>query len=375
MPTEVVLLTTAEGAERARLSLLSENPGWFARLRRDYDLAPIAFGAERIHVLRDGGGAPLVDIRRLADNAIAADLITEQVRALTSHPDSALHVSIAGGRKTMGYYAGYALALFGRPQDRLSHVLVPEPFESSWDFFYPTPYSRVITTHDNKLADTAEAEVALAEIPFVSLRGGLPKRLIEGMATFGETVAAAQRALAPPELVIDTEGGQIRAGGETVPLPPAVLAFYALMACRRIKGMHAARWDTDGLDEQYLSEYRRIAGEMSGELERLEEALTEGMSQEYFEQRKSRTNTALEDALGPQLAAPYLIHAEGGRPRTRYGLRIPADAIRFEPVAHAIVTNAASLPDGPETADPRDPVPSQERHPGAVRPTEPEASP
>jgi CRISPR-associated protein (TIGR02584 family) len=35
-------------------------------------------------------------------------------------------MSIAGGRKTMGFYAGYALSLYGRAQDRMSHVLVEE---------------------------------------------------------------------------------------------------------------------------------------------------------------------------------------------------------------------------------------------------------
>ena len=192
------------------------------------------------------------------------------MRALSADPDCALHVSIAGGRKTMGYYVGYALSLFGRPQDRLSHVLVSEPFESNWEFFYPAPASRVMTTRDNKLVDAADARVTLAEIPFLRLREGLPKRLIEGAATFGESVEAAQRALAPPDLAIDLAGGRIRAGGEVVPLPPAILAFYALMARRRLKGMHAARWDTEGLAQQYLAEYRRIAGDLSGDLERVE---------------------------------------------------------------------------------------------------------
>ena len=36
-----------------------------------------------------------------------------------------------------------------------------------------------------------------------------------------------------------------------------------------------------------------------------------------------------EEALGRALAAPYLIQAEGKRPRTRYGLRLEAGAIRF----------------------------------------------
>ncbi|MBP8198387.1 MAG: TIGR02584 family CRISPR-associated protein, partial [Chromatiaceae bacterium] len=129
IPTEIHLLTTAEGAEAARLGLLSADPGWFHRLCRDYALPAMTFDASHIQVLRDVDGAPLEDIRTPADNQRAADTITETLRTLTADPDAALHVSIAGGRKTMGYYLGYALSLFARPQDRLSHVLVSAPFE------------------------------------------------------------------------------------------------------------------------------------------------------------------------------------------------------------------------------------------------------
>lgn len=106
IPTEIHLLTTTEGAERARLSLLTPEPGWFQRLIRDYGLPPIEFGLEHIHILHDDTGRQLDDIRSLADNAIAADAVTEHVRNLTADPDSALHVSIAGGRKTMSYLPG-----------------------------------------------------------------------------------------------------------------------------------------------------------------------------------------------------------------------------------------------------------------------------
>ncbi len=330
IPTEVRLITTSEGAERARLSLLSQDPGWFARLCRDYQLPPIDFGPQAIQVLTDVDGEPLADIRDLADNARVADQITEAIRALTTDPDAALHVSLAGGRKTMGYYAGYALSLYGRAQDRLSHVLVSEPFEQSWNFFYPTPYPRVIETNDKKLADTQRAQVTLAEVPFVRLRDGIvPERLLNGGASFGETIAAAQRALAPPALVIDLEQRRIQAAGEVIHIKPAALAFYALMARRRLQGLHAARSDTDGLDAQYLSEYKRIVGDYSGDYERAEQALAEGMSVEDFDQRKARTNAALTRALGAQLAAPYLIQGDGTRPRTRFRLRMEPDAIRF----------------------------------------------
>lgn len=72
VPTEVHLLTTAEGAERARLSLLSDDPGWFGRLQRDYALPPIAFGPDQVQVLRDESGRELDDIRTLSDNQLAA---------------------------------------------------------------------------------------------------------------------------------------------------------------------------------------------------------------------------------------------------------------------------------------------------------------
>ncbi len=115
-------------------------------------------------------------------------------------------------------------------------------------------------------------------------------------------------------------------------MAPASLAFYSTMARRRLKGMHAARWDTDGIDRQYLAEYRLIAGEMSADLERAEQALATGMTPEYFEQRKSRTNSALEQVLGRQLATPYLVHGDGRKPHTRFGLRIEAEGVRFGPV-------------------------------------------
>ncbi len=328
VPTEIHVINTAEGAERARLSLLTRDPGWFHRLCQDWNLPGIRFGSEQIHMLCDASGAPLADIRAPEDNERTADFITEKVREFTSDPGSALHVSIAGGRKTMGYYAGYALSLFGRPQDRLSHVLVSEPFESSWDFFYPTPYSRVITTRDNKLADTADAKVTLAEIPFVSLRGDLPTRLAKGNASFSETVNAARRALEPPTLVIDLAGRCVLASGERVPMGPADLAFYTVFARNRVAGEQAIRRNDPDLAAPYLAEYRQIVGEMSGDLERAEEALKRGMDENYFDQRKARTNAALEECLGTQLARVYQIHSDGQR-QGRFGLRLEPEAIRF----------------------------------------------
>lgn len=325
------LITTAEGAERARLSLLSREPGWFPRFLADYGLPDVAFGESHIHTLTGEDGQPLRDIRTPLDNERAADFITEIVREITADSDCALHASIAGGRKTMGYYLGYALSLFGRPQDRLSHVLVEDPYESSWDFFYPTPYSRVITTRDNKLVDTAQAEVSLAEIPFVSLRHGLDERLLDGGASFSEVVASAQRALAPPRLTVDLEHGCIQAGVEIVELPPASLALLALFARRVVEGLGPVAAPPKGVPDPawsdwYLAEYRAIRDEMA-DLDATERALARGMDGEYFSQRLSKLRRELRRTLGPA-ARPYVISDGETRPR-RYRLELPSEAIRF----------------------------------------------
>jgi CRISPR-associated protein (TIGR02584 family) len=337
VPTEVHLITTREGAERARLALLSADPGWFHRLLKDYALPGVAFDAKHIHVLEDATGAALEDIRTPADNERAADFITEMVRHFTADAKTALHVSIAGGRKTMGFYLGYALSLFGRQQDRLSHVLVAEPFESSWDFFYPTPYSRVITTRDNKLADTAQAEVTLAEIPFVSLRHGLPQHLLEGEASFSDTVAAARRSLAPPELVLDLKSKRVCAAGKVISLPPAqvaLLSVFARMAQRGAEPLAAPPKEAPDPDwaKRFLAERRKIGDDLA-DLDATERALKHGMDGDYFSTHLSKLRKLLRRELGPA-AAPYLVKDGGVRPR-RYRLTLSPQTVRFGSVESA----------------------------------------
>ena len=83
IPTEIHLLTTAEGAAAARLGLLSADPDWFHRLCRDYELPAMAFDASHIQVLRDADGTPLADIRTAADNnQRAADTAKERLSQL-----------------------------------------------------------------------------------------------------------------------------------------------------------------------------------------------------------------------------------------------------------------------------------------------------
>ncbi len=334
VPDEIHIITTREGAERARLSLLSREPGWFARLLKDYQLPAIAFDENHIHTLSDTEGRPLEDIRDQNDNIAAADQITETLRSLTESDHTELHVSIAGGRKTLGFYLGYALSLYGRQQDRLSHVLVSEPFESSWDFFYPTPYSRVITTRDNRLVDTKDARVTLGHIPFVRLRTGLPHKLQFERGRFSEAVEAVSHTLEPA--TIQYAQGQLRLGDRPVKLPPVELAFYLWLAKDRKQGGQGKRCPNLQIVDQdhansFLSMYHTIRGtSMDPEQpDRTEKALQPGMDKNFFERRKSGINKRLRDQLGQQ-APPFLIQRLGKRPRWRHGIEIEPSRITIE---------------------------------------------
>ncbi len=337
VPDEIQVITTIEGAERIRLALFTEGgKGMLEALRQDYGLPPIHFDESCVHVVVDKQGQPLVDIRTPEDNSAVADFITTRVRTLTQDPNTALHVSLAGGRKTMGYYVGYALSLFGREQDNLSHVLVSEPFESSWEFFYPTPDSRVIQTRDGNLANCRDAQVTLAHIPFVRLRHGLDERLLRGAASFSEVVRAAQNAFAPPRLLINQQHRYVEAGGIRIELPPVELALYSLFARRAKAGQPPLPAPPkDGPDpewkELFLKEYARLVPDPldPDDPGRVYEALAEGMNGNYFSSHKSKLMHLLRASLGPAGAERYGIQATGPRSKRLYGLKLAPEQIQY----------------------------------------------
>jgi CRISPR-associated protein (TIGR02584 family) len=347
IPTEIRIVTTEEGARGARLALLSEDPGWFHAFCRDFKLSGIRFSLDDIDVIARADGSLLADIRSEADNLAAADFISETVREITADNDCALHVSIAGGRKTMGFYLGYALSLFGRTQDRLSHVLVSEPFESSRDFFYPTPSSRVMEARDKRLVDTKDAQVTLAEIPFVSLRHGLPSELLEGRGSFGAAVDAARLSVGPAELVIDLAGERIRAEGKDIHLRPSELALLAVFARRAARGESALPAPVKGVPDpewrdRYRAEWKAIVGPMREEQSRPVRAFRDGMDGEAFSSLLSKLNRSLKHALGAA-ASFYQINDGGIRPR-RYSLAIPPGAIKFARIVETGASVQRKLP-------------------------------
>lgn len=332
-PTEIHLLTTSSGAEQARLNLL-EGPRHFQRLCDELGLDPRIFHVENIHIIRAADGQPLSDIRHPEDNEATADFITEWVRQLTSDPRSALHVSMAGGRKTMGYYAGYALSLFGREQDRLSHVLVSEGYESLPDFYFPTRQPSTIYDRNQRALDASKAKVYLAKIPFVRLRQGLPQQLLDGEHSFNESIRLSQLAQSRAELVIDVHSQRLICKGQEVTLPPAQFAFYCWIVQRNkpISRLEIAEKVLHtGYASEFLTFYKQLLGEFNVQ-DRVIDALQEGMDTNYLQSAIGGIKRSLEKQLGPVLAAPYLIHNlnAGKRDGARYALTLAEDQITWK---------------------------------------------
>ena len=181
---EVFVITTTVGQKTCQKRLLDE--GRFEEMLVDYNLDPstVQFDADHIHVFEDAEGNFLDDIRTSDENRIARDGIFELIETLTQDDQVALHCSLAGGRKSMGFILGAAIHFFGRPQDRLYHVLVsmPEIERSDASYYYPpekpepimvfnrsTGQEESLIVRGQKVMSDA-VSIELADVPFCRLR-------------------------------------------------------------------------------------------------------------------------------------------------------------------------------------------------------------
>lgn len=333
LPDEIHVLTTVEGERLMRQGLLEE--GHLEDLFRDYGYDPLA--PEHLHVVvfTDDKGRPLQDIRTTEDNERVGDFITSFIQRLSQKPEVRLHCSLAGGRKTMGFYLGMALSLFGRPWDRLYHVLVPPELESRPDFYYPLPGST-----------TLRDAVQLAELPFVRLR----EKVTLAGRSFKEMVADGQKAVDlatfQSRVRLDLGQGRLFIGDKEVSLPPVQLALYRLLLLQKTKGCSRPERPYCGdctdcfLPLAELSgpePYREILkgllalyGPRSGQVERFRakwEPLG-GVSQEVLLQYISKINRALGEA-GVK-GAFYAISAVGRPRQRRYGVMVDRSLIEIQ---------------------------------------------
>ncbi len=234
---ELRIITTSVGRERVEESLIRR--GVLKKLTDEYNLKPLAINDDSFAMISDKAGRVLHDISDNDENEGVGNLITALIQELTNDPSTTLHCSIAGGRKTMGFYLGAALQLFGRPRDKLYHVLVSPEFESNRDFFFPPKRPAIIdsTAPDGsvKKLRTKNAKVRLAELPYIRLRDALS---LEGKS-FKELVRKGQgqmdAAVVQPELCVNLSGRTVKVGNHTLQMAPVLILFYTMLLLRKLE--------------------------------------------------------------------------------------------------------------------------------------------
>ncbi len=169
VPDEVVAITTKNGKSRLAETLL-EGGVWndmLACLKREgIDVeGRLVFGSASIHAIPDVRGNEIDDLRTGEDNLRAADFMLAQLRQFTEDCGTELHVSIAGGRKTMSALMFSCMTLLGRDCDKVYHVLLPTELEGGSEppFYFPKKGTR----YKSLLTGKSHAGASLKSAPLV----------------------------------------------------------------------------------------------------------------------------------------------------------------------------------------------------------------
>lgn len=205
---------------------------------------------------KNGRSAELADLRTVRDNDAAADYVLEQVRGVVENPDTRLIASMAGGRKTMGALLYACLTLAGRETDRLTHVLVNEPFETLREFYFPGQPGGALADRNGQTHEPGQAQVELADVPFVALRNLFVSELNRKAGTFSRLVAfcranVRQRAAEGLKLTIDSGRPEMEVNGTRVKLAPLehlLLLFLARRAKQNEPAFGAYKDAVDALN-------------------------------------------------------------------------------------------------------------------------------
>lgn len=239
---EIRVITTLEGRNKVLRSLLNKKTGKFFEFCLDFgiDAHKIKFDETTITLLDKPDGTTLKDIRTTEENALAGDKICKIVGELCKNENTRIHASAAGGRKTMSIYLTAAMQLFGREQDALSHVLVNEDFEGHPEFFYPPKTPKMIQITDRitnevlREISTSEAQIYLAEVPFIRLRGIGAKAFDEHAKTYRQVVDRAQKNLkiaeSINELRFDLKRFMLKIADRQIKLTLREMFVYSLFA-------------------------------------------------------------------------------------------------------------------------------------------------
>ena len=240
VPDEIVVFITKSGKDLL-IQRLFDDGVWnemrsnLKREKIEID-GKLVFGATSIRVIPDAEGNEIEDLRTGDDNLRAADFMLSQLRQYTEDSETELHVSIAGGRKTMSALLFSCMTLLGRECDKVYHVLLPQDLErgATPEFFYPEPGKTFVSKGATKKLKAKQITTELFEVPFVRMRGWYQEKFNAIPPSYRALVARVQEVAPPavvyPEIEVDAWNGWATLNGQQVPMSRPRFAMLLLLA-------------------------------------------------------------------------------------------------------------------------------------------------
>lgn len=336
-PNEILVITTVGGKKVLEKELLE-----CGRLKAFYNEFGIKPVIPVVHLI-SGKDGYLEDIRTEEDNDAVGNFIAEIIRNKTEEGGTRLHCSIAGGRKTMSYYLGSALSLFGRQSDKLYHVLVSQKFESNPEFYWKPKVDKLIKVKaagkDIQNAYTSDAVISLTELPFIRLQG----KISLSEKRFKELVREGQKEIDTASvqslLKINFSERTMLIGTTVIEVLPMQLAIYSAFVREKIERCHYPKrpYCQDCIDcfpslidmstrrylEQMADDYKQIYGRNISRVEELLKQWGEGIDIPTLRQNISKLNRTIREHLRDEtIASFYTINSVGKHGSKRHGIRL-----------------------------------------------------
>jgi len=347
-PDELYFITTVTGKKIIKKRLFEESI--LKEMCNEYDIECPTVSEESFLIISDREGRKLEDIRTISDNEAAGNIISAFIQRKVAEPDTRIHCSLAGGRKTMSFYLGAALQLFGRPHDKLYHILVSPEFESNPAFYYPPTADKLIpcraadgTTSELNARD---AKIDLADLSYIRLGEFVPKQNLD---SFSEMVRMGQREIDTASqqigLVVNITDSTLCIGRHIVELVPMQLMLYLAFLrqktdhckypdreyCRDCTGCYETMIGFSSRDAlvAMAKDYAAIYSNKDKE-DYLYSKWPDGIEIPSLRVSISKMNKSILEQLGDEtLATYYIVRADRRYAASRYGIKLEKTKIRF----------------------------------------------
>ena len=336
------LITTTSGKDGITKSLFKD--GWLNKLEIALGLEKdsIPLTEDSIIVIEDKDGNPIMDIRTTHDADQERLMLFELFNELTEDNNSRITASIAGGRKTTSASIALALQVYGRDQDDLIHVMVPENkrqenVKEPW--FFPS--------HDDEI-------IEISRLPIIKTRKLMGSNLpFDSPEILLEMAQVRLEELSPIDKLI-IQSNRIEVGSHVITLSPINMMIWRYLArnkiekctaesnsiCSGCSGCYVSHHTMiEELDTKILNEYSLILGKNSERYmdfkAKLHDQKTDanGWSDKdsSIRQYRSKLNKQIKENASYSLAnqlKPQVI--EDDESITLFGLQIKKNAIHFE---------------------------------------------